>query len=387
MISNLSKTELRNQIINSLNNEGINITDSYALNSFMESIVLQYGKGYDELNEYLDRVFNMKQDDNLAYQIQSTLGLETKFVQDTDALYVRLKTNNGESINTYLSYNAVSNGISQTYKNVEFMFNLNSFSYLDYLDEQTYNQLTNTDMLEVKQYVVYDNYVTLNKYDTFNVNGVYCEIKDNITLDLSYEPSIDKISSLVTSVVKAYIDDVYSYNTLILNQDNLKIIVESLMDRRFDNIVFVDKPRGDNSFDLVIVDNYIDVGQLNLVEQNERLSKILPIYIDQKIVEPIYFRLNITFNLDVVKFDKSQFIEYIETYFETNYKSFNKTQFEQYVYQYPNINVQNPDNSVSVELVVKNISGKEYQLGVIDEIQELDEYRYIAVNNLIINIL
>ena len=45
----------------------------------------------------------------------------------------------------------------------------------------------------------------------------------------------------------------YSYNTLILNQDNLKIIVESLMDRRFDNIVFVDKPRGDNSFDLVIV--------------------------------------------------------------------------------------------------------------------------------------
>lgn len=388
MISNLTKEELKTDILRNLENEGIDLLNSYALQSFLEAIVNQYGDQYNYINGQIDRQFNLKQDDNLTYQLQNMLGINTSYKQNITNLFIKIKTLNNEPIKNALSYQTLTNGISANYKDITFTVNLSSFNYLNQITQEEYDVIANDSEIEVKQSVIYETSVVLNKNESFNLTDqIIQEIKDDITLDFSFGPSINTIKTLITNVVKGYIDDVYSYNQLILNEETIKQLVQILANKQFSNIIMVDKPRGDNSFDIIVYDLNVNHTTVDLVEQTSKLLKILPVYIDQNITEPIYYKLDLTFDIQIFeeKFDNNEFLDYIEKYFETNYKSFDKTDFWNYVNKYSGINSSDQQNSLIVDLAIKNITGTEFTTSDIEVINQLDDYRIIVIDNVAVN--
>lgn len=388
MISNLTKEELKTDILRNLENEGIDVIGSYALQSFLEAITNQYGDQYAYISEQIDRQFNLKQDDNLTYQLQNMLGINVNYQQNTTSLFIKIKTTNGTSIKDVLSYQTLTNGISVDYKGITFTVNLSSFNYLNQITEEEYNVIADENELEVKQSIVYDTSTSLTKNESFNLTDqIVQEIKDNISLDFTFGPSINTIKTLITNVVKGYIDDTYSYNQLILNEETIKQLVQVLANKQFNNIVYVDKPRGDNSFDVIVYDLNVNHTTVDLAEQTSKLSKILPVYIDQNITEPIYYKLNLTFDIQIFeeKFDNNEFLDYIEKYFETNYKSFDKTDFWNYINKHSGVNSADQQNSLNVDLVIKNITGTEFTTSDIEVINELDDYRIIVIDNVAVN--
>lgn len=368
-----TKEELTNKLIADLNDIGITQSEGTVQGQFQTVV--------DQLLTYLETAQDELQD-------------EVDTNEDILKLLYNLFGSNAEQTNEFeVTMNMyVSNGLIKDklpFSDLPYVQTFNTYSitidtYSFYEDKQIieddYNELQNTEQLQIKATIKLINIseLSIEKTQIFNLDNGITLVQINSTT-LKTEVDISSVNEIIKSTYSGYINNDTSYNQLQFNDEMIKQMIKDLA-----NI--------NDILDIKIVKDlpYIDIiiyptdatKNIDIAAIQEQVEAFEPTYLDISQMEQTLYKVDITTTIVTNStYDETTFVDYMKKYFTTNYSKLEIEKIKTYM---ANSTMIESVTSATFDITLQLPNNTEITIGEVTSDITLDDYSVIILKDLII---
>ena len=370
--------ELYNVIKAQLNSLGLTTEEGSVQGGLLSQISEQNSDILEQLREQVESYSTegLSEDQiDILYQIIGFPQEESVNISNVNQ-YIRQE----QPIKDLITYQDISNGI--TIENIDYTIkiNLQSINPIEELTEIEYNDVQNTNSLNLNIVIEYENDISIPEKTNIDING------QSLVFDKGYDTQTDynRTTQFISQFLGSFYENLLN-NNLTLRQftptKNMLIELQNYLSNvELFNIEYIENPRGNNSFDIVLTPSKIQTEDINIQQIRSQFESFMPEYIDYRIVKPVYYDLTLDINLNVdTDFEDTVLIDQIEGFFEENYKNLVVNDLNSFISKQDDIWQV---NSSIINLEIQNTNNSIINIGQISNDMSLNEYKVFRVKNI-----
>lgn len=370
--------ELYNVIKSQLNNLGLTTEEGSVQGGLLSQISEQNSDILEQLREQVESYSTegLSEDQiDILYQIIGFPQEESVNISNVNQ-YIRQE----QPIKDLITYQDISNGITIENTDYTIKINLQSINPIEELTEIEYNDVQNTNSLNLNIVIEYENDISIPEKTNIDING------QSLVFDKGYDTQTDynRTTQFISQFLGSFYENLLN-NNLTLRQftptKNMLIELQNYLSNvELFNIEYIENPRGNNSFDIVLTPSKIQTEDINIQQIRSQFESFMPEYIDYRIVKPVYYDLTLDINLNVdTDFEDTVLIDQIEGFFEENYKNLVVNDLNSFISKQDDIWQV---NSSIINLEIQNTNNSIINIGQISNDMSLNEYKVFRVKNI-----
>lgn len=373
-----SNDELFNTIKQQLESNGLTTEEGSVQGSLLSQISEQNSDILDQLREQIESYSTDGLSENQIDILYQIIGFPQE--EQVNVQNVNQDLTADQPIKDIISYQDISNGIEVKGEGYTIKVDLNSINPIEQLTELEYNEVQNVNSLNINITLEYEENINIPEKTTIDINGQNLLFDKGYNAETDYSRTTQFISQFLGSFFENLLSNNISLRQFTPNKNMLIELQTFLSNVDLFKVEYIDQPRGNNSFDIILTPSKIQTEDIDIQKIRNSFDSFMPEYIDYRIIKPVYYNLDIDFDLQVdTDFTDEIFTDQIETYFENNYRNFIYYDFTNFVDKQDDIFQV---NSITVNLQIQNTNNSIIDIGTISSNINLNEYKIFRTKNI-----